>query len=178
LNLAKEQFMKKKRFIEADRRSAGMLALTLTFAVISMALAGCDNGSTDDGSSDEDENNNTSTGNKLVITGFDSYMPSGSWIDVSAMSGSGLLEKSINWLKINAVTGTTYTIQLDTNETLSPTGLSQSVLNNVNSLAISLKGLGTERTVQLGSSGILFTVGQGVTLVLDGYLTLKGRTNA
>jgi hypothetical protein len=98
-------------------------------------------------------------------------------INVSAMSGSGLLEKSINWLKTNAAAGTTYSVLLDAGETLSPTELSSAQLNNANNIVISLKGLGTERIIQLGSNGILFRVRQGITLILDGYLTLKGRSS-
>jgi predicted outer membrane repeat protein len=100
-------------------------------------------------------------------------------IDVSAEAGGGLLEKAINWLKTHAVENTTYSILLDADETLNPTVLSPAQLNNANNLPIILKGLGiAERTIQLGATnGSLFTVNQGITLILDGSITLKGRGN-
>jgi hypothetical protein len=96
-------------------------------------------------------------------------------IDVSGAEGGGLLEKSINWLRTHAATGTTYSVLLGTGETLNPTELSQAELNSADNLVVILKGLGTERTIQAGANGSLFTVDQGITLILDGFLTLKGR---
>ena len=42
-------------------------------------------------------------------------------------------------------------------------------------VTVTLRGIGSNRTVYLSSNGSLFTVGSGVTLVLDANITLQGR---
>jgi hypothetical protein len=99
-------------------------------------------------------------------------------INVSAETGYGLLAKSLNWLTIHASANTAYSILIDADEILNPTTLSQVALNNAANLVVNLKGLGTERIIQLGATnGSLLAVDEGMTLFLDGYLTLKGRSN-
>jgi hypothetical protein len=165
--------MAKKRFL------AGMLAMVLIFG---MTVAGCEDGSTDDsgggGGSGGDELGTPYTpapgpGTPAATAGL--YVgTSTTAVDLSAEAGDGLLAKSINWLAAHAAANTTYSILIDTNETIYPFVLSRGQLAN---LIIILKGLGTtERTIQLGSNGS-FTVGANVMLTLDGYLTLKGRTS-
>jgi uncharacterized repeat protein (TIGR02543 family) len=83
------------------------------------------------------------------------------------------LQAALDWLDSNAVEGGSYTITLPNNETFAPRTLSYSG-KTVN---ITLAGGTTERTVDLSSTGSLFTVGSGVTLTLGDNLTLRGRSD-
>jgi hypothetical protein len=73
----------------------------------------------------------------------------------------------------------TYTIVIDADETLAPQTLAREIIGNGTtdgySVSITLKGYGSERTVQLASAGSLFTVNsQQVSLTLGENITLKG----
>jgi hypothetical protein len=86
------------------------------------------------------------------------------------------LAKALLWLRSNAADNGAYTIVLDAGETLPPTDLSG--LHGAGNIAIAIKTPGTtERVIQLGSDGSLFTIDKRVTLILDGHITLKGRAD-
>jgi uncharacterized repeat protein (TIGR02543 family) len=91
------------------------------------------------------------------------------WQPVTEVPGTGLAAK-LDWLQSNAVSGEYYSIEVNADENISPATLSYGKY-----VRIILKGTGTERIVSLSSDGALFTVGNGVTLTLDGNITLQGR---
>ncbi|MDR1230665.1 MAG: autotransporter adhesin family protein [Spirochaetaceae bacterium] len=81
------------------------------------------------------------------------------------------LDESLEWIGVHAVEDGTYAVTVSGDETVAPKTLSYSA-KTVN---ITLWGGMAERTVSLGSSGALFTVGNGVTLRLGNNITLQGR---
>jgi uncharacterized repeat protein (TIGR02543 family) len=97
--------------------------------------------------------------------------------DLSGQAGTGIIARSIDWLREYAVNNGVYEILLDVGETLNPTSLSSP--QGTGYVTITLKSLGTAETVvQLGATnGSLFTVGHRVTLILGSTITLKGRNN-
>ena len=90
------------------------------------------------------------------------------------VSGTNLAAK-LEWLQTNARSGGTYTIEVSADEIIRPTTLSYSGKSNI---SITLRGTGAVRTIDLSSNGAMFSVGSGVTLVLDGNITLRGRGNS
>ena len=100
----------------------------------------------------------------------DSPVWSGKW-DGGEVPGDTLAEK-LSWLESNAQSNNKYTIEVDSGESINPTTLSYSGKDKI---TIILKGIGEERTIELLSNGSLFTVGSGVTLVLENNITLKGK---
>jgi hypothetical protein len=86
-------------------------------------------------------------------------------IDVTSLS------ETLSWLSSNAVNSTHYALSLTRDETISPKTLSYLGKTDI---TISLKGKGEERIVSLSGNGSLFTIAEGVTLILDDHITLKG----
>jgi hypothetical protein len=70
------------------------------------------------------------------------------------------------------VTGGNYTIEVNSDGGIGPRSLAY---NDKDDIFITLKGTGAERTISLSANGSMFTVGSGVTLVLENNITLKGR---
>ena len=101
-------------------------------------------------------------------------MPSGDitlyakWVTVM-----GLANK-LAWLKDNAQSNGSYTIELTADETVVNEELSYLGKDNI---TIILRGIGSNRTISLSSNGRMFTVNIGVTLVLDTNITLQGRSS-
>jgi uncharacterized repeat protein (TIGR02543 family) len=95
------------------------------------------------------------------------------WELVTNVPGANLVTK-LSWLNSNAQSGVNYTVEISADESIGPQTLSYSGKNNIN---ITLKGMGATRTINLSSNGSLFTIGAGVTLVLDSNLTLLGRSD-
>jgi len=87
------------------------------------------------------------------------------------------ISNALTWLKTNAQANTAYTIIIYADETLAPQILDGANLNNKTGVSITLKGCRSGRTVRLSSPGTMFTTGSGITLVLDGNITLTGRTD-
>jgi uncharacterized repeat protein (TIGR02543 family) len=87
--------------------------------------------------------------------------------------GSNLSEK-LGWLQTNTQTNRSYIVEVNTDENIAPQTLSYSGRMGV---TITLIGIGANRTIGLSSNGSLFSVRQGVTLVLDNNITLQGRSN-
>jgi hypothetical protein len=81
------------------------------------------------------------------------------------------MASSMTWLGTGSNTGvnTTYTIILESNQSLAAT----SIPDIKNGSKLILRGLDTERTIQLTGTGALFAMGN-VTLQLDENITLKG----
>jgi len=76
-------------------------------------------------------------------------------------------------LHTNAQSGGEYTIELTGNENIGAQPLS---FTDRSDITIRLTGSGGERIVSLTDNGSLFTIGTGVTLILDNRLTLRGRS--
>jgi len=81
------------------------------------------------------------------------------------------LAEQLARLRTNAQSNTEYTLEVRTDEALAP----QTLPTGRSNLTIILKGDGAMRTLSLTANGSLFTVDSGVTLVLDGGITLQGR---
>jgi len=79
------------------------------------------------------------------------------------------------WLQSNAQSESTYIIDVNADEIIDGRSLSYDGKNNI---TITLKGIGSTRTISLLSENVcMFTVGTGITLILDNYITLRGRSN-
>jgi len=87
---------------------------------------------------------------------------------------NGTLAQKLAWLSENAVNNTTYTITVTADESVPRTTFTAGKFTNV---TILLKGDTTMRTVSPSSTGGLFTIGSGVTLILDNNITLRGLSN-
>jgi len=87
-------------------------------------------------------------------------------IPVPPMEGN--LAAQLAWLQNWAQDGGEYTIELSSDETIAPQTLPTGI-------TITLRGIGEMRNVNLSDNGVLFTVGSGVTLILDENVTLMGR---
>jgi hypothetical protein len=83
------------------------------------------------------------------------------------------LPEQLRELYANAKSGDEYTIELTGNENIGAQPLSFSDRSDI---TIKLIGNGGERIIQLTDNGSLFTIGTGVTLILDNRVTLRGRS--
>jgi len=112
--------------------------------------------------------------NKLIfesVTLYAKWKPS----IVPENADHSLLAK-LNWISANAVDGGNYIVTVNKDEEIAPQTLSY----GGKSVSITLKSNNmTTKTISLNSisKGSLFTVGSGVTLKLDDYITLKGHDN-
>jgi hypothetical protein len=95
------------------------------------------------------------------------------WSIVTIVPGSNIAEK-LAWLQENAQSDVDYTVEVNSDESINPTNLSYAGKNNVGICFISTD---VEHIIGLSSSGNLFTVGSGVTLILDKNIILKGRSS-
>jgi len=89
------------------------------------------------------------------------------------VSGNNLAGK-LAWLEENAKSGGRYIIEQNADESTEPVVLSY---GGKTGITIGLRGVDVNRTVSLSSNGAMFTVGAGVTLVLDNNVTLRGRSD-
>jgi len=87
-------------------------------------------------------------------------------------SETGLANK-LAWIKRNPQSGGNYIIEVSADEYIGLQELSYSGMSNI---TITLKGIGSNRTISLSSIGSMFKVCSGVTLVLDKNITLQGRS--
>ena len=91
------------------------------------------------------------------------------------VAGSSLDEK-FSWLQINAVSGGSYILDVNANETGGAWILEYSERSNI---TITLRGGNSNRVISLLSgSSRMFRVGSGVTLVLDNNITLQGNSGS
>jgi hypothetical protein len=85
------------------------------------------------------------------------------------------LQATLTWLNFHAEQSGEYTITINANESIS---LQTTLFYSGRTVNITLTGDTTERTVRwVGVKGSLFTVGSGVTLILDNNVTLQGRSD-
>ena len=82
------------------------------------------------------------------------------------------LAARLAWLQTNTQTDGSYFVEVTGDEDIAPHALAFSGRTNV---TVTLRGVGQRITVGLTANGSLFTIGPGVTLVLDGNITLHGR---
>ena len=88
------------------------------------------------------------------------------------VEGSSLAEK-FEWVKDNATRNTEYRIEVTADEGIIPQNLSYSGRNNI---TVRLVGSGGVKTVShTGGTGAFFTVGSGVTFILDSDIVIRGR---
>jgi hypothetical protein len=93
------------------------------------------------------------------------------------------LAAAMAWLQANGTNNKEYTILLGNDETLNSWTLGGSssgtaiALDGKTDITLTLKGKSAERIVQLGGQGSLFTIMEGVILVLDENITIKGISN-
>jgi hypothetical protein len=114
----------------------------------------------------------------LIDTIFGLYSNVGEYLNrINSVETPFSISNALLWLSANAQSGVSYTIIIETDETLSPKTLGSTELNGKTGVSIALKGLGTERIVQIASSGSLFEVKSGVTVTINENITLKGITN-
>jgi hypothetical protein len=93
------------------------------------------------------------------------------WEEDETVPGNSLAEQ-LDWLDANAQDGKQYLLSAYNDESLPPRTLSYG-----KTLTATLRGVGGTRTVSLSDKGSLFTVGDGVTLILDSGVTLQGLGN-
>jgi hypothetical protein len=83
------------------------------------------------------------------------------------------LEDFFSYLEINATDGDSYMYELVLDETLSPKILSYSGKK----VDITLRGRSINRIITITSVGTLFTIEEGVSLILENNVTLVGKNN-
>ncbi|MFP3089117.1 hypothetical protein LQZ21_02180 [Treponema sp. TIM-1] len=83
------------------------------------------------------------------------------------------LAAALDWIGANAKEGGAYTITVKADETSAPRQLSY----DGKRVSITIQGDTADRAVSLSGKGALFAVENGVALILDNNLTLKGRGN-
>ena len=86
---------------------------------------------------------------------------------------TGDLATKLQWLTNNALQGTEYLVEVSKDEAIGPYAFNYP--NNNTNVKITLRGTGSARDISLNAGGNLFTVASGVTLILDGNITLIGR---
>jgi len=94
------------------------------------------------------------------------------WLDSASVPGTTLAEQ-LPWLRANAQSGGRYLVEVSFNETIT-SALAVLPIGR-NNVTITIRGIGSLRTVSLGANGSLFVVGSGVTLVLCANIALQGR---
>ena len=87
-------------------------------------------------------------------------------------SATGLANKLV-WLLNNVKSGGSYTIELNANERIEHQLFDY---NGKNNITITIRGIGTNRIITPLSNGVIFSAGDGVTLILDNNITLQGRS--
>ena len=93
------------------------------------------------------------------------------WEFATIVPGDGLAAK-LAWLESNVFDNTDYTVEVNYDEEeFEPYIFTYPGMLNV---SVKLIGTGSTRTVSLYGNGSMFTVGAGVTLILDDKITLKG----
>jgi hypothetical protein len=90
---------------------------------------------------------------------------------VIAAEGSNLQEK-LQWLQANATSNTKYRVEVTRDEEINPYTLSFAGKRNV---TIRLRSTGKERVISPSDRGSLFTIGSGVTLILENNIALQSQ---
>ena len=92
--------------------------------------------------------------------------------NVITVEGGATLTEKLKWLEENAASNTEYVIEVTANETITPKSI---LFQGKRNVTVRLTGKGGEKTLKLQENGALFTIGLGVTLILDNGITLLGR---
>jgi len=87
------------------------------------------------------------------------------------ITGDYTLTSALSYISGNAASGDDYVIIIGANDTVAPSTLGYSG----KTVGITLRGFGSERTVNLSSNGSMFSVNAGVTFTLDENIKLTGR---
>ena len=114
------------------------------FTIIALLIPGCD--------LFIDDNGGKLTGTVIIVPGAN-------------------LPAKLQWLKVNSASNRQYIIEVNQNETIAPYDMFYA---DKTGIQITIRGIGTEREISLTQNGTLFTVGQGVTLILENMITLSG----
>jgi hypothetical protein len=100
---------------------------------------------------------------------------------VEAVKG---LEDKLIWLQGNAQSGGNYILEIDADENVECGAISsycELSYKDKSNITITFRGIGANRTIRNTYAGLTasrdFTVGSGVTLILDDNITLQGRTS-
>jgi uncharacterized repeat protein (TIGR02543 family) len=131
--------------------------------------------------------NASGTGTTYAANSF--YTPAGTiaditlyarWDVVPLTSVTGLANK-LTWLQAHAQSNTSYTIEVNADESITGSTTDYSGIGLLNysgsDITITLRGIGANRTVRSSSNDRIFAVGSGVTLVLDNNIILRGQSN-
>ena len=93
-------------------------------------------------------------------------------VDLTGMAGANIVERAVAYAKANA---DAYVLAINNDFSVAPQTL------NTTNLELSIIGLGSERKINLGAQGALFTVGAsdntGISLTLGNNITLVGRAD-
>jgi len=95
------------------------------------------------------------------------------WVTSVLVPGASLAAK-LQWLNANVQSGGSYVMELTADEGINPTTFSYSGKDNI---TITIRGINSTRVITLNTTGSMFTVESGVTLILDGNLELQGRSD-
>ncbi|GHT89621.1 hypothetical protein FACS1894137_19020 [Spirochaetia bacterium] len=87
------------------------------------------------------------------------------------VQGSSFTEK-LDWLKVFVQSNGNYIFEINADESIVPQDFKYSGKSNI---IITLKGVGSNRVVSLSSGSSMFTVGSGVTLILENNIILRNR---
>jgi hypothetical protein len=82
------------------------------------------------------------------------------------------LNEQLIWLQTNARSNMNYFFNIISDENMAPQTISFGTRNNI---TLTFRGISEQRTIGLASNGSLFTIGNGITLILDNRITLRGR---
>jgi hypothetical protein len=93
------------------------------------------------------------------------------WVSIPIEPPGGTLASKLSWIASNVESNSNYIINLDYDEGIGPTSLLYTGKANI---ILYLRST-SMRKISLSSNGSLFTIGTGVTLVLDNNITLEGR---
>jgi len=168
----------------------GKYFLGILVIVLGIAFIGCDNGSTN-GNENENENIHVHQWGDWTQTKLQTYTEDGEETRVCVLDETHIETRSVSkfistnipgsslslkllWLDTNATSDTTYLLDATESEELKPQILSYSGRRNITLVLLGIEG---ERTVSLESNGSLFTIEDGVTLILEKDITLKGRSS-
>ncbi|MCL2556989.1 MAG: InlB B-repeat-containing protein, partial [Treponema sp.] len=97
----------------------------------------------------------------------------GQWQSGVSVPGPNLTAK-LAWFSANAQSGNSYIIEVTQNESIAPHIFN---INGRNNITLTLKGNGTQRTIMPNANGSLFTLGAGLSLIIDENITLQGRSS-
>jgi len=122
--------------------------------------------------------NTRADGTGTDFTAGAAFVPTGDitlyaiWVDLGESNVPGAtLAAQLSWLQTNAQTGGRYHIVLTGDVSQAPHSL---VFSGRSDIVVALVGGAAMRTLNLSSSGSMFTINSGVTLVLDNNVTIQG----